>query len=481
MKKTRILALLMVGITLIFTGCGRVKAPIANTVDNTEKSDETTVVADTEVGEGSLAAELGTMPLGEYQEVERPSHPADVIPEATFIAKANELENSSLPRIDIKLDSLTISKNDYSAGTIAVTGSDNADIPETEVKVKLRGNSTATLPKIPIKVKFPEKTQLFGGSTEKTWTLLANFYDPTGIHNYVAYSLYEYLTDGTQWVSDITFVDVYVNDIYQGVYMLCDQVEVADTRISMDKDFVGKNPADVDYLIEQDMRTTWDGSGAVEGKDWFWLNRANVAFKFENPDTEDAEYDEHYTAYIKQYMDEAYEACLAKDWDMIQRYIDVDSFINGMITEELTKNQDCNKASLFYSKKAGEKITFATLWDADLSFGSGELGIPDEEEEGIYDNLFFLALLEVPEFHERYEARLGTVIDDASDYMHALITEITNQYGAEFENDYNNWFAAYHVTYCNEEMQGLSYTDQLVYMEDWIDIRVAFLKDRHGL
>lgn len=483
MKQTKWIPLLLVVCllcTLLLPGCGKTKEAISY-----EKSTEIQTETVPEEPEEVIytAAELGTMELGEFEPLERPTHEAEPVLSNTFREQAVPLENSTLPRVDICFDGMTIDKDHYTDATLSITNNKATgylDIEPQSVRIKLRGNSTAACPKLPIKIKFEDKIQLFEGSKEKTWTLLANYFDPTGIHNYIAYNLYGYLT-GTQWVSDVTFVDVYVNDVYQGVYTLCDQVEVADTRINISSKIDEKEPFECDYLIEQDRRVTYDESGATEGLDWFWLNRVNVAYEIKNPEPDKEGFDETYTAYIKQYMDEAYEAVYEKDWEMIQRYIDVDSFVNGMIAEQLVKNQDCNKASVFLMKKANGKITFATFWDADLAFGSGEIGNAQTEEEGIEDNPFFAALMKVPEFRELYVTRLSEVINDARDYMLSMVTDIELQYSEELENDYNNWFLAYGVDLCNDDMKGLSYKEQVIYMEDWIKARTDYLKEKYNI
>ena len=46
-----------------------------------------------------------------------------------------------------------------------------------------------------------------------------------------------------EYTTDSMFVDVYLNDIYQGLYLLCEDVSISEKRVDID-------PADGDFLIE---------------------------------------------------------------------------------------------------------------------------------------------------------------------------------------------------------------------------------------
>ena len=57
-----------------------------------------------------------------------------------------------------------------------------------------------------------------------------------------------------------------------------------------------------------------------------------------------------------------------------QKYIDVDSFVDWYLINEITKNQDArNYSSIYLNVIPGEKIKMGPLWDFDLAFGNVEL------------------------------------------------------------------------------------------------------------
>ena len=336
-------------------------------------------------------------------EPERPYHEGlpKIEPLALFYQPSEPIENSVLPRIDITFEEgYLLSKDEYTAATVKISNANEYNLDVRSAGIRIRGNSTAEAAKRPLKIKFDEKVSLFGHDEEKSWVLLANIFDKTLVHNYVAYDLYDYLTPEGTFTSMCVFVDVYVNGGYQGVYTLCDQIETGSGRV----DIEGKRaetPVKTDFLIEQDYRAYFDDDNSgQEGIGWFWMKRINECFVVKSPDSDGMETTE-YTDYIKRYMDETYEVILNGDWKKIQEYIDVDSFIYGFMTAEMVKSQDIMQSSVYFYRKADGKLTFGPLWDCDLSFGGGDR-YEAEAELVSEKNFLFGALMTVPEFKERY-------------------------------------------------------------------------------
>ena len=403
------------------------------------------------------------------------------------IGKEN-VENSLLPRLDInmELDVPDITKLNYTDAIITISNSgDEASNVESAVgKIKLRGNSTLDAKKKSIKIKFNEKQTLFNGSNSKSWALLANPYDMTsGVHNYVAYNLYRYITPDDKFVPNVTFVDLYINDRYQGIYTICDQIDAAKDKINIDNK-LAETPEETDYLIEQDMRAYYGDDYYKENITWFWMNADNVAFTINNIDEADLEgsIDETgvspYTVYVKSYMDNVYTTICSKDWDKIQETIDVESIIEGFLINEVIKNQDIDKASVYYTIPKDGKLTYATIWDCDLAFGGGEIGEPDSGLNA-EKNIIFGNLMQVPEFREMYITYFNEHIDDIYNKANELIDDISTKYNAELSNEYLNWSIHYRNNSLEEMRNFATFDEQISYMKDWLNRRVEFLKTQY--
>lgn len=469
MKNKFLYLLLCTSLTFSLFGCGKTSVPpdsvSLSELENLNEKEEPIIENKKEDDQEDKKEIIFESIVDE----DRPYHEYEEIPDKEF-SFIKEIKNSSLPRIDIMTEETIFSKYDYNTCTIKISNTEYG-FDEQEAKIKLRGNSTACLPKIPVKIKFADKTSMFGLEEEKEWTLLANAYDKTLIHNYITYNLYSELSDNFE--SRCIFVDLYVNNQYAGVYNLCDQVAVSKNRINITKDIENRTPEEMDYLIVQDKRASWNDPELLENIDWFWASATNDSFEMKNPKTDDENYTEDYTKYIKNYLDTAYYYIDNKNWEKVQEYVDIDSFIVGGIVNQISKNQDCNKSSLYFTKTADGRLKFCTLWDADLTYGCGEIGNASTDEEGIMDNSFYSKLMNIPEFKNLYIDYYKENRDYIFNYLNEQIDNIILLYGNELQNDYDQWESG--INYCNEDMKTLSYENQIIYLKQWIVDRFAYL------
>lgn len=273
-------------------------------------------------------------------------------------------------------------------------------------QIKGRGNSTWAADKKPYQIKLKKKTDLLqsddSSNKNKTWVLLANAYDASGVRNVVSYSLAQSI--GVNSPIEFRIVDLYYDGEYRGTYLLCEKVQVNSGRVEINDleesndqanggaklldDVEGVNsygnpirytrgvasPVDITggYLIELDGRYANERS-------WFSVSTPNglVYFVCKNP--EGWSYEE--ADYLSCFMQDAFDA-LNEDGinhrtgKKTEDYIDIDSFASSYWINELAKNRDGFIFSSTYCYKdadssTGEsKLIFGPAWDFDLTLGN---------------------------------------------------------------------------------------------------------------
>ena len=259
-------------------------------------------------------------------------------------------------------------KENYVKGTIAIKDPEKlySDVEEftAPMGIRGRGNSTWSFPKKPWKVKLDSKASIFGMGADKEWCLLANYSDRTLMRNILAMKLSEIC--GFAWTPHMYSVHVYLNNEYQGVYTFCEHKKVSADRVDIDLD-----AGDVYLEIEQQQDETtcwWTGMG--------------VPMMFSDPEEPSAELLAEIKKWFSDFEASLYSKDIADPVKGYAAYIDVDSFIDYYIVQELAKNTDGNlRKSSFITKKKGGKLEMYHLWDFDLTFGNtGWLSDP----EGFY-------------------------------------------------------------------------------------------------
>ena len=275
-------------------------------------------------------------------------------------------QNIPVIRIKTKNSAPILNKKDYVDGTITISDPERlySDVAEfsAEMGIRGRGNSTWSFPKKPWKVKLKEKASLLGMPADKEWALLANYADRTLVRNIVAMKLSEIC--GFSWTPRMHSVEVYLNGKYQGVYTLCEHKKVSSDRVDIDvvgEDVTGGDAITGGYYLEieeqQDETTCW------------WTSMG-VPMMFSDPEEPNSEQ----LAYVKSLFESFEQALWAKDYSQTSgypKYIDVDSFVDYYIVQELTKNIDGNlRKSSFITKERGKKMEMYHLWDFDLTLGN---------------------------------------------------------------------------------------------------------------
>ena len=235
---------------------------------------------------------------------------------------------------------------------------------DTKSNIKVRGNTSAGQPKKAWNIKFSGKTGILGMPKGKKWCLLANAMDKSLMRDTLSYNFG--LENGVKYTSQSRYVDVYLNGEFRGNYQLCEPVEAKSNRVETDAYDADNN----DILLEV-------GTRNEEGVDHFTTSILHQTFDVNDPEKGDDLTDEQVDAKIdraRAFLN-AFEFDLKNNYNSddflydISQYIDVDSYVDYYIANELFKNVDFNFSSTrFYIKD--NKLYAGPMWDLDLSSGN---------------------------------------------------------------------------------------------------------------
>ena len=357
------------------------------------------------------------------------------------ILRFANLKDTGLPRIDIDTDGVKIkSKEEYVDCTVTISGADEEYCFEgAEAGIRGRGNDTWKFyPKKPYRIKFSEKTSMFGETKNKSWVLLAMYNDYSLIKDRLAFGLSEVL--GTSSYSpSYHYVELYLNGKYRGIYLLTDQVDENKGRTDVKEDFTDED-TEVPFLVELDARAAEEGE---EGEVWFYAGERKYLVKYPEPDER---YNGEQFEYIKSYINKCESLCRKEGVTMAElwQYIDMDSFIDFYIVEELMGQPEINWKSVFMSKSKDGLLVMGPVWDFDWSAAGPYIGKHRldylEKTEGLRsgDNWFRRLYDNSPEFRESLASRWAEVRDDLLAVVSAVREE--NSYILKAaKRDYIRW------------------------------------------
>ena len=222
---------------------------------------------------------------------------------------------------------------------------------------------------------------LLGFPEEEDWILYGPFSDKSLIRNKLIYDLSNQMG---RYASKTEFVELSINYEYKGLYIFMEKLKRDDNRINIQK----LNENDIDetlitggYIIKIDKSDMEDGSytdyNSFQSKyDVFGKKDGDkkVYFNYEYP--KPSEIHAYQKNYIKNYINE-FESSLASDQfknseNGYRKYIDVNSFIDFFILNEISNNVDGFRLSTYLHKDREKKLIIGPIWDFNLSFGNAD-------------------------------------------------------------------------------------------------------------
>ena len=335
------------------------------------------------------------------------------------------------------------------------------DVVEADVSIKGRGNATwytypvLAYPKKPYRLKFDSKISLFDAPKEKSYVLLANLIDKTSLRNQTAFFMSE-ISD-LEYTPKFHFVDMFLNGRYEGTYQLGDKLNISKNRV---------NVGDDGFLLEIDMRAL------EEQATYFFVEHLESPVNIKDPDMD---YNDDRFEFIKSYITKV-DSVLYSDnftdtdngW---QKYMDISSFVDWYLINELSRNGDAVLyTSCYMNLKKGEKLKMGPVWDFDTAFGNNDT-LDTTSPEGYYvkDASWFTRLFEDPVFYDKvkerflyfYEHRedIYRNIDDNADYIKYSV----------LEND-NRWHNIYQENFSQQATWG-GYYNEVQAMKNWLESR----------
>lgn len=301
--------------------------------------------------------------------------------------------------------------------------------------IRWRGNSTATYPKKPYRIKFNQKVSLFGLEKAKDWVLLADYLDPSCMHNTTAFYLGA-ASDKLAFTPTAHHVNLYLNGEFMGLYTLCEQIEQDKGRIDIEQT-ITPDMTDLDdfnFYVCLDEYAPED-PGAVYGETYFYVAWCNKYFSLEYPQKEDFCSDEQFYSFFEQ-LEERYnkilDACRDGNAKKMKKYMDVDSLIDHMIIDQIMGERDHVWKSFYSYQIAGEKLAFGPIWDYDYSLYVPWTNAPNQyytvDSKIEYSNEFFRGVARSDELYEqlreRYQTYYSDVLDACIDYVKDYRNEI---------------------------------------------------------
>lgn len=323
----------------------------------------------------------------------------------------------------------------------------------------VRGQSSSTFEKAPYRVELRDGVgddldcPLLGMPAESDWALIGPFTDKALIRNVFVYELGR---DMGLVAPRVSLAEVYLNfearplaeTDYVGVYQVVETIKNQ------------KNRLDLKQLKEEDTALPAIRGGYIFKFEWLAAEEPILVcpgaaatcwndLEVVDPDPLGVEQNAYLTQHLGAFNDVLHSASIADPTTGIESYLDVPSFVNHVIVNEITRNMDGYIRSQYFHKDRDGKIVAGPLWDFDLTMGVGgyfeNTNIEGWQYERTIDRQnssdWFRVLMAEPTFAAavatRYRELRQTLLSDVQ--IDARIAELTAGLGSAAERNFTRW------------------------------------------
>lgn len=370
---------------------------------------------------------------------------------------------------------------------------------EGKIGIEIRGSSSQMFPKKQYGIELWDDegegiaASLLGMPEEEDWVLFAPYNDRSLMRDALAYVLGRQLSG---YSPRTRYCEVVLNGKYQGVYVLIEKIKRDKNRLDINKldpDEISGNDLTGGYIVKIDKSTGGTGAGFPSPFRPPLATNQEIFYQYEYPDAEDivAEQASYIRQYVRHFEEVLHGDAFADPNEGYTKYIDVNSFIDYMIMQEVTRNVDGYRLSTFMYKKRdsdGGKLHMGPIWDFNLGFGNADYcegGEPTGwalDFNSVCPTDFWLVpfwwkkLFQDETFGARVaarwiELRMG---EFSSERIHERIDSIKTLLGEAQARNFQAWNVMGKYVWPNRYV-GSTYDQEVTYLKSWIDERLEWM------
>ena len=358
------------------------------------------------------------------------------------------------------------------------------------ITIERRGNSSQWNDKTPYRFETVDaqgennNVELLGMPEENDWVLYAPWQDKTMIRNVLIYQLSNQMG---RYASKTRFVELYLNNEYQGVYVLMEKIKRDSERVSiskLDPDEISGDDVTGGYILKFDWYYTGDNIGGFES------DYDGMIYNYHYPKPSDIVPQQE--EYIQNYINNFEDVMLSNDYTNeatgYPSIINVESFIDFILLQELAKNVDAYRLSTYMHKdkdSIDNRLTAGPIWDFNHGFGNCDYGetwevdnwLLEYNPEGGDQMAFWWELLWQDEnfqfkASQRYTELRSTVFSEEN--INSVIDSSVSYLGEAIERNFGRWPLLGNYVWPNYYVFD-TYEQEIEYLKSWTEERLNWM------
>jgi hypothetical protein len=328
---------------------------------------------------------------------------------------------------------------------------------------------------------------LLGMPAENDWVLYGPYSDKSLVRNVLSYKIYEQMG---HWSPRTRFIDLYINEVYRGIYVLTEKIKQDAYRVNiaeLSATDISDDEISGGYILQIDR------TGNLSPEE-YWTTPTFSPYPgfprntFEYYDPKYFELTSKQAEYIKEWINNVDKVMGSSNYRNkdtgYRKYIDVPSFVDYLILHELNKDIDAYRLSAFFYKDRdsnGGKLKAGPPWDYNLTYGNMFYG---EDSRETYNWMYtrqvsmywWKRLMDDPWFinkvHCRWRSLSNTVLIE--DNLFNIIDSSIQVLGPTIEANFERWPILGTYVWPNDFI-GETHAEEIDFLKTWISERLEWL------
>lgn len=371
------------------------------------------------------------------------------------------------------------------------------------IGIELRGSSSQMFPKKFYAVETRDSlgndisVSILGLPAEEDWVFLGPYNDKTLIRDALAYKL---ARDMGRYASRSKFFELVINNEYKGVYLLLEKIKRDANRVNIKK----INPTDTTgdavtggYIIKIDKLDGENNAGWYSEFRPFPQLSARILYQYHYPAPDEINNPQknYLKAFVYSFESAMFGPYYADSVNGYSKYIDVNSFIDYILINELVKNIDAYRLSTFFYKDRNNrnpKLFAGPVWDFNLAFGNCDFYqafnsngwyieyVSDYSNIPSWENFFipfwWNKLFQENNFRLKLRQRwieLRNTIR-TNEKIFSMIDSLVNLLEESRQRNFQKWPVIGQYVWPNYYV-GQTYEDEINYLKNWLLSRILWI------
>lgn len=313
---------------------------------------------------------------------------------------------------------------------------------QSDINIRVRGNSSRHFDKLPYLIELinPDGTnnpcEMMGMAAHHEWALHGPYLDKTLIRNYMWYSI-----SGTimEWAPNVRFCELILNGEYMGLYLMTETVTAGDDGARISASISEKGSTFEGYILRHDRGSETEIKNIEPFSIYTMRTDKMINIVYPGAKNLTPELAES----IRLDFSAFEKAIHSYDFDDEEGYkgnIDVESFVDYFIINEVSLNRDAGLFSTYIYKDTSGKYKMC-VWDFNNSLDNYEEVENPPEGFAMYGTLWFNRLVQDKDFTDKIVRRYRELRRDilSDEYLNSFIDDTIEWLGPAVDRNFEKW------------------------------------------